>query len=89
VFSDINPAFIIKHQGYYYVAAEHPEGAISVLDSEFKVVSRVKSMGKSPCHLSIDPSDHYLVVPNHQSATTVVFKLESHIPTQIHSHMTH
>lgn len=89
VLSEINPSFILKHDGYYYLVSEQKEGVILVLDPSFKMISRVKSMGEDPCHLSIDHTGTYLVATNYSSGTTVICKLTDHIPTIIHSYITH
>lgn len=89
VLSEINPSYVLRHDGYYYVVTEHKDGLIVVLDPSFKVVSRVRSMGDDPCHLSIDSTGKYLVATNYSSGSTIVCELNNHIPSLVHSFITH
>jgi hypothetical protein len=45
---------MLRHDGYYYVSAEHPDGTVSTLDKDFMLLSKVKTMGDDPCHLTTD-----------------------------------
>jgi len=71
------------------VVTEHKEGLIVVLDPNFKIISRVKSMGDDPCHLSIDNTGNYLVATNYTSGSTIICKLTNHVPSLVHSFITH
>jgi len=89
VLSEINPSYVLRHDEYYYVTAEHQDGTISTLDKNFKVLSKVKTMGDDPCHLSIDNTGSFLVATNYSSASAIIYRLTNHIPSSVHSLITH
>ena len=88
VLNEINPSYVMRLDGYYYVVAEHKEGLLVVLDSEFKVMSRVKTMGDDPCHISHDNNGKYLVVTNYSSGSFIICRIENHLPTVVQSFVT-
>jgi len=46
-------------------------------------------MGDDPCQLSLDNSGNFIVVTNYSSASILICKLEKHIPSIVHSFITH
>ena len=46
-------------------------------------------MGDDPCHASIDKTGQYVVVTNYSSASILITKLADHIPSTVHSFITH
>jgi 6-phosphogluconolactonase (cycloisomerase 2 family) len=46
-------------------------------------------MGDDPCQITIDNSGNFIVVTNYSSASIIICKLENHIPSIVHSFITH
>jgi 6-phosphogluconolactonase len=46
-------------------------------------------MGDDPCHLSLDHTANFIVATNYTSGSAIVYKLVSHLPTQVHSFIVH
>ena len=59
------------------------------LDLNYKVVSKVPSMGDDPCHLSVDPQGRFLVATNYSSGSFIVYKLTNGLPTHVHAIILH
>jgi 6-phosphogluconolactonase len=89
VLEEINPSYILRHEGYYYVVAEHQNGNIIALDKNFNVIAKVTTMGDDPCHLSIDGTGRFLVASNYSSGSAIIYKLINHKPAEIHSFIVH
>lgn len=89
VLDQSNPSYIVKHEGYYYIVNEQVNGSIVVTDQNFKVIATVPTMGDDPCHLSFDNSFNFIVATNYTSGSAIIYKLENHIPTKVHSFIVH
>lgn len=52
-------------------------------------MSKVKTMGDDPCHLSIDETGTFLVACNYTSGSAIIYQLINHIPAKLHSFIVH
>lgn len=89
VLTEINPSYVVHHQGYFYVLAEHQAGLLVTLNEKFEVVSRVHTMGDDPCQATIDATGQFIVATNYSSASIIVYRLTDHLPSNVHSFITH
>jgi len=89
VLAEINPSYVIHHDKHFYVLAEHKGGLLVTLNEKFEVISRIQTLGDDPCQASVDKSGQFISVTNYSSASILVVKLSDHIPTTVHSFITH
>jgi 6-phosphogluconolactonase (cycloisomerase 2 family) len=87
--SEINVSYVISRNNHYYAVAEHQAGLLLTLNANFELLSRVHTMGDDPCQITIDNSGQFVVVTNYSSASIIICKLENHIPSIVHSFITH
>lgn len=89
VLSEINSSYVVLSNGHYYVVAEHQAGLLVTLNSKFEILSRIQTLGDDPCQITLDNTGVYIVVTNYSSASILICKLVNHIPTSVHSFITH
>lgn len=89
VLNELNPSYVLTHDGYFYAVTEHQNGYILAMDKNFRVLAKVPTMGDDPCHLSVDLAGRYIVAANYTSGSAVVYRLVNHLPTKVHSFMVH
>jgi 6-phosphogluconolactonase len=87
--SAINPSFLVMHPNRRFLYAVNEDGStdkdlISAFASEnsgtsgqLKDLGSVSSMGKGPCHLSLDSSGRWLFVANYRSGTIALYPVHS------------
>ena len=46
-------------------------------------------MGDDPCHATFDNTGKFIAVTNYSSASIIICGLDNHIPTSVHSFITH
>ena len=46
-------------------------------------------MGDDPCHANIDKTGQFIVVTNYSSASILICRFKDHIPSSVHSFITH
>jgi len=85
-----NPSFLVKHPKLpvLYAVGRPADGAVNAGETntiafnidaktgDLTPFSRGSSLGKGPCHLTVDPAGQVLLVANYSSGSTAIFPLD-------------